>query len=93
MSSRSIRNHVPRGSAVLVDGCGPAYVFDWFPRGSTSFAFPHARLQWEPVRAPFQAQHSGYVNPEHFVCSLDRIQTAVDLLMQCEFPEDLEAER
>lgn len=43
-------NPYPRGAAVVIDGRETAYVVEAFPEGSTSFHFPHVRLQRTPVR-------------------------------------------
>ena len=41
----------PRGARVYVDGKDPAYVWEAFPKGSTSYAFPHYILVHDMGRA------------------------------------------
>jgi len=44
MSARHVPRSLPPGAVVLIDGVVRATVVQAFPEGSTSYAFPHYRV-------------------------------------------------
>lgn len=56
-----------RNELLVLDGMDNVYVFDHFPEGSTTHAFPHVVVQREPVLQP-----RGYA-PERFAVHISRV--------------------